>query len=273
MNDFHRRLISKAAWPFLHKLRTATTVASTSFVDLPYDVDLVESVFVTVSSTRYNPKPAPNRAFWDRLHYSSYNSDIPEYWYVYNGQIGLWPEPSSSSNVISINAQVRAVDLNIADYTTGNIDIITNGSGAVTGAGSPAWTTPMAGRWLRVTNSDVAASSGDGHWYEITSIDSATTLTLARDYGGTSLTTGATAAYTMGMMPLLPEAYHDLPELYGAFRYWTKEKDNTRASTFKALLNEGMTDLMTSYGMNDLSMVVDDGRDDFIINPNLTVTL
>src|SRR3990167_5567570 len=70
INDYHRRLLSKADWPFLHRLRTATTVASTTFVDMPYDVDQVESVFVTVSSTRYSPKPAPSREFWDDLHYS-----------------------------------------------------------------------------------------------------------------------------------------------------------------------------------------------------------
>src|SRR3990167_9150868 len=86
MNDYHRRLLAKADWPFLHRLRTATTVASTTFVNLPYDIDQVESVFVTVSDTRHTPKPAPSREFWDQLHYNTYNSDIPEYLFVYNGQ-------------------------------------------------------------------------------------------------------------------------------------------------------------------------------------------
>lgn len=273
MNDFHRRLLAKASWPFLHRLRTATTEASTTFVDLPYDVDQIESLFVTVSSTRYNPKPAPSRSFWDKLHYSTYTSDTPEYWFVYNGQIGLWPAPSSAGNIISMNAKIRAVDLNIADYTTGNIDIVTSGDETVTGAGVPAWTSPMAGRWLRITHSDTASSSGDGQWYEISSITDATNLELVRKYGGTSLTTGASGVYTIGMMPLLPEAYHELPEMYGAYRYWSKEQDTTRANSFKAMLDEGMSDLFKTYSVNDLSMVVDDGEDAFIINPNLTVTL
>ena len=29
-NDFHRRLLSKADWPFLHRTRTLTTVAPSS---------------------------------------------------------------------------------------------------------------------------------------------------------------------------------------------------------------------------------------------------
>jgi len=274
MNDFHRRLLARKDWPFLHRLRTATTEASTTFVDLPYDVDQVESIFVTVGSTRYNPKPAPTRRFWDELHYSSHNSDTPEWWFVYNGQIGLWPQPSTAGSVMSLNCKIRAVDLSIADYVTGNIDIVTNGDETVTGASSPAWTSPMAGRWLRITHSNTAASSGDGVWYEIGSITDSTNLELVRKYGGTSLTTGAAGAYTIGMMPLLPEAFHDLPEIYGAFRYWMKEKDTERASGFKALLNEGLADLGTTYSVNDLSMVVDEGiYDDFIINPNLTVNL
>src|SRR5574343_12574 len=86
MNSYHRRLLAKADWPFLKRLRTATTEASTTFVNLPYDVDQVESVFVTVGTTRYNPQPAPSRKFWDDLHYSVQTSDTPQYWFVYNGQ-------------------------------------------------------------------------------------------------------------------------------------------------------------------------------------------
>ena len=60
--------------------------------------------------------------------------------------------------------------------------------------------------------------------------------------------------------------------LYGAFRYWLKEKDE-RAVGFKELLFDGINELFKSYGVNDLSMVIDDGEDDFFINPNLSITL
>lgn len=270
MNDFHRRLLSKADWPFLHRLRTATTQASITFVPLPYDTDLVESVFVTVDSRRYSPKPAPSRKFWDELHLTDYTSDIPEYWYVYDQEIGIWPKPATAGNVISLNCKVRAVDLNVADYTTGTITTATNADQTIVGD-STVWTSPMVGRWLRITADD-GTDSGDGTWYEISSVTNNTNLELVRNYGGTSISAGS-QAYKIGMMPLLPEAYHDLPEIYAAYRYWTKEKDSERASTFKSLLNEGVGDLFTSYGFNDLSMVVQDGRDDEIINPNLTITL
>ena len=269
MNDFHRLLLSKADWPFLHRLRTANTVANTTFVNLPYDVDLVESLFVTVGTTRYTPKPAPNRDFWDQLHYSVQTSDTPEWWFVYNGQIGLWPRPATSSNVISLNCKIRVTDLNIADYTAGTIVTATSGDETVVGS-STTWTAPMAGRWIRITNSDTA-NTGDGLWYEISSITNTTNLETVRKYGGTSIVAGS-SAYTIGMMPLLPEAYHFLPEAYGAFRYWSKEKDG-RATTFKDMVTEGVSDLSKSYGFGNLSMVLDDGEDSPLINPNLVISL
>ena len=74
-------------------------------------------------------------------------------------------------------------------------------------------------------------------------------------------------------MPLLPEAFHDLPELYAAWRYWGKEKDTERATSFKDLLIGGQSELFKAYGISDLSMVVDDGEEEGILNPNLTISL
>lgn len=268
MNQFYRKLLSKVDWPFLHRLRTATTVASTTFVPLAYDVDLVESVFVTVGGTRYNPKPAPNREFWDKLHYNTYTSDIPQYWFVFDGQLGLWPQSASSSNTISMNCKIRVIDLNIADITSTTITTLANGSQSLTVSGG--LTTQMAGFWIRPTFS-TTTNTGDGQWYELSSVTNATTATLVRKYGGTSISAGS-AACTIGQIPILPEAFQHLPATYGAYRYWLKEKDD-RANNFKEMLLEDVGEMFTSYGFNNLSMVLDDGREAFILNPNLTISL
>lgn len=358
MNDFHRRLLAKADWPFLHRPRLLTSVApsstftavagtdvctavsaviqtatgtpvklettsalpaglsedtlyymvyqsattfklatslanayagtviditdtgtgthtvlvQTDFQPLPYDVDQVESVSLQVASTTYSPTPSPSRQHWDELHYNVQTSNSPQNWFVENGQIAVWPRQSTAGNIITLNSKIRVQDLNVADYTTGTVDIVTNGSILVTGSGT-SWTAAMVGRYIRITHSNTAASSGDGLWYEITSVPSSTTLTLARPYGGRSLTTGAAAAYIIGQMPLLPEAFHDIPEIYGAFRYWTKEDNEKRAKAFRDMLEDGITTLFKTYGLNDLSMVIDDGESHTLLNPNLTVTL
>lgn len=358
MNDYHRRLLAKADWPFLHRPRTITTFAPSStftvvagtdvgtaastiltltgtevtfsstttlpaglaasttyyliyqsattfkvasslanayagtaiditdtgtgthtvnvqeiYQPLPYDVDLVESVSVKVSTTIYTPRPAPNRKFFDELRSGAdYKSDAPEFWFIQDGRIAFFPRFSTSGYVATLQSKIRVPDLNVANYTTGTVDIITNGSPKVTGS-STVWTTPMVGRWIRVTHSDTAASSGDGEWYRIAAVESSTILYLDRPYGGRSLTTGAGAAYIIGMMPLLPEAFHDLPEIYGVYRYWAKEKDD-RAAAFKEMLSDGVSTLFTTYGFNDLSMILEDGYDeDHISNPNLNISL
>ena len=356
MNDFHRRVLAKSDWPFLHRLRTITTVASlaTFTVDagtdiatagdgiltetgtlvrftttttlpaglslatdyyliyqsattfkiasslanalagtainitdtgtgvhtvtvqtrmqaLPYDIDLVESVYVIVGGTRYNPTPIASREEWDNLNYSDQRGNIPVKWFVFDGKIGFYPRFSDDGYQAYINGKIRVTDLAVADYTTGTIDIITNGSTKVTGA-STVWTKSMVGRWIRVTHTNTDASSGDGEFYEIAAVESSTILYLVRPYGGRSLTTGAGAAYKIGQMPLLPEAFHDLPEYFASYRYWAKEKDE-RKEDFKELLKTGVDELGLAYGVNDLSMVIDSGEQRQMTNPNLMITL
>ena len=357
MNDFHRVLLTRADWPFLHRLRTLRTYASSSAftavaatdvitaasnilvetglevyvsssttlpaglsastsyymifqsattfklatslanalagtaIDitdtgtgthtvtvktwtqpLPFDCDLVESVSIRAGGNLYSPHPAPSQRFWDQLNYSDVTNDVPVFWFVNNGRIGFYPRPATAGNLITLNCRIRVPDLNVVDYTSGTVDIVTNGSTKVTGA-TTTWTTPMVGRWLRITHSDTAASSGDGEWYEIAAVESSTVLYLVRPYGGRSLTTGAAAAYTIGQMPSLPEAFHHLPERYAAQKYWEKESDPERAANFKSEVRDGLDLLFNAYGINDLSMILDSGDRTFPINPNLTIRL
>lgn len=254
---------------------TVSVSTASIFQPLPYDVDQVESVYVTVSGTRHNPIPAPSRKFWDELHYTTSDSDTPEYWFVHEGMLGLWPRPSNDDNIISINARIRIPDLNIADFTTGNIDIVTNGSVSVTGAGTPSWTTPMAGRWLRVTHSSTAASSGDHVWYEINSVPSSTTLTLFRPYGGRSLTTGASAAYIIGQMAPYPDGYHELPVYDALSKYYNSVNPDPKKSTmYFGMFKELMAQLEKNWSAPVGSMVLDeDNGGSSLINPNLVIKL
>ena len=41
---------ARSNWPFLERLRTLTTIASTQFYNLPYDCDQVREIAVIVSS-------------------------------------------------------------------------------------------------------------------------------------------------------------------------------------------------------------------------------
>jgi hypothetical protein len=278
-NDDYRALCALHDWPWLERLRTLTTVASTANYVLPYDCDQVREVAVIVSSYRYTPKPVPDQKFWDQLNQSSYTSDTPEYYRIFNGQLYLWPTPASSGNTINITQKTRVIDLSIADYTTGTIVTATNGLATIVGSAT-SWTSQMVGRYIRITHSNTA-NTGDGLWYEIAGVTDTTHLTLTRNYGGTSIATG-TAAYTIGQMPLLPEAFQDLPWLYAAGQYWIKESDN-RGPDFLTLHGNIGAGSVPSTGKVALlekawssattNLVIDDGEDNIMLNPNLTINL
>lgn len=270
-NNLYRHICAMKDWPFLEKLRTVTTTASTQFTTLPYDCDQVREISVIpVSQTiRYTPQLSPSKKHWDELNLVTFTSDIPQWYFIYQGQVGLWPTPASTGNTIYVNQKTRVIDLSIADYTSGTITAVTNGATTVTGSGT-TWTAQMVGRYIQIAYSNTA-NTGDGIWYEISAVASATSLTLTRAYGSTSIAAGG-AAYIIGQMPLLPEAFHDTPWKGAAAQYWKKEVDE-RGETFQKDYDIDIKDLIRTYSSATTDMVIDNGEDFNIINPNLTVRL
>jgi len=282
-NDDYRALCAMRDWPWIERLRTLSTIASTQAYNLPYDCDQVRGIAVIISSKRYVAKPSPSQSHWDRLNSVSVSSDIPEWFRVFNGQLQLWPTPVTASNTINVTQKTRVIDLNVADYTTGTITTVATTAGVTTVTGtSVVWSASMVGRWIRITNTDAAPTLvGDGLWYEIASVPTSTTLTLTRAYGGTALA-AATAAYTIGQMPLLPEAFHDMPWIWAAGTYWQKENDTRGASLLEqhgiigsgSIPSTGRVKLLeATWSTPTTDLVIDDGGEDTIINPNLIISI
>jgi len=257
MNQAEKRILSSKPWPFLEKQYTVNTDSTAQFVSIPMYVDRAESVYVTIGSQRYAPLECPSRQLWDMLNQTTYTSDIPEYFFIYDGKIGLYPAPASSGNVITVNGKLLAKDLSIADYTTGTVSAVTNGATTVTGSGT-TWTSQMAGRWLRITDSDTA-NTGDGHWYQILSVASTTSLTLVRAYAGTTITAGA-ADYVIAQCSLLPEAYHLLP-VYEALKiYFTSvDPETDRGDRYGNEAEKMLSQLSADHGSKSQSVIIDEG--------------
>jgi len=76
----------------------------------------------------------------------------------------------------------------------------------------------MVGRWIRITQT-TAANGGDNAWYQIGYYYSATSIGLKTEYQGSAISAG-TAAYTIGQVSLLPEAYQMAPIYRAAALYW-----------------------------------------------------
>src|SRR3990167_4086552 len=250
--------------------QSGTHTIKTQIYVLPPYTRKPKSVYVTVGSYRYVPKEVSTRDEWDRLNEVVTYSDIATHYFVSDGTLQLYPHPSSADSVVTINARRIFKDLNIADYTTGTVDVITNGSVAVTGS-STVWTSPMTERWLRVTHSNTATASGDGVWYEIATRTSDTAIVLKRPYGGASLTTGAAAVYIIGEVGLLPENHQMLPIYQALEHYFTSVDPNTaKATLYKGLFKEGYAQMVRDYG-STRSVVL--GQESDIINPNLLLSL
>jgi hypothetical protein len=267
----NRRLLGKRNWTFLEKPKTITLVASTQFYQLAINIKKIKSCYVTIGTNRYEPKECTTREMWDRLNQSAFTSDIPEYYFVFDGQIGLWPTPASSSNVLTIIVTLQHKKLSIADYTTGNILTAANASPSIVGTGT-SWALSMAGRYLEITESDTA-NKGDGEIYEISAAPTATTITLVKNYNGTAITAGA-AAYIIGQCSIIPESYRDVPILGAIVLYYKTIKPETDlAQAFKDEYLDRFNEMVVDYGQKSTSPVLDDGGIDDLINPNLTLTL
>jgi len=213
-----------------------------------------------VGNIRYTLTETPNRQFWDSINFVPYTSDIPQFYYIFNKQLYIFPTPASSANVITLVYKCRIRDLSQADYTAGNVTVTTLTS-AITGSGT-SWTSDMVGRWISITQPD-----GDGQWYEIATVPTATSLTLVNQYQGATISVAK--PYTIGEMSLVPEDYQDL-SLYRALEiyYTSRVPDPTRAQTYAKMWDDGRDALDEEFGSKSWSVAITPA-DQEVNNPNL----
>lgn len=243
LNEGDRKVITSKPWGFREKAVTKSTIASQQFYYIGNG--RVRNVTVTIGSTRYTPTEIKTREDWDYLNQSTSLSNTPEYYFVGDGRIGFYPTPSSAtSNAITANLLQGHKDLSIADYTTGTIT--TTSGTTITGSGT-TWTAQMACRWIQITPSDTA-NTGDGEWYEISSVTSSTVLELVSPYLGTAIIAGS-SAYTIGQTSIIPSDFQIISVHYALeqyFSYIQPEKD--RAQLAKDNFAEGLKALQSEYG-------------------------
>lgn len=225
-NDSRRTVasINGGKWPWLEIEEEVDTVANQEYVEIPNKIRRVVSVRQENGSSNvvvYLPKLIFDPTKWDLIIASKLGtSDVPYFVYQREERLYIQPIPSGV-NTIKIRGRIDIRDVNIIDYSTGTIVSIANGATTVTGTGT-SWTASMAGRWIRITESDTI-NKGDGYWYEISSVTSGTILELKKPYQGTSISAGS-AAYTLGQITYEPEAYQMAP-IYRATAQWLQIND------------------------------------------------
>lgn len=256
---------------------TATPAISTVGVQdysIPANISKIKDDTINVGQLKYTPQEVFTRRDWDFVNFLPYTSDIPQWYFIYNGKLSIFPIPSTTGNVLSFNYKTRVPDLSYADYSTGTIASagMVVGSTSVTGL-STLWITGVN---LFPANTDITFQNlfiradpphGDGIWYSINSFQSDTTLTLNNPVINAPNITSATT-YTIGQMPLLSEDFHDMI-VYGSLQtYFSTIVDNpAKYKQFKQLYDQRL-ELLAEYA-GTKSVQVDLGQQIDQINSNL----
>jgi len=188
---------------------STATIGGVQFYPMPPNYSKLKDITITVGVLKWTLTEIRTREEWDNLNVFPYYASIPSKFFIYpggdkGGQIGIWPIPSTTGNVITFNYKFRVPDLSIADYSTGTASV-TQGSMAVTGSGTtwtPTTNPQLESRWIQFPQ-----PTGDALWYQIQSVNSTTSLTLYQPYQGITVATGN---YTIGQMPLIAEDFQDM---------------------------------------------------------------
>ncbi len=252
-NDSRRAFagISGGKWPWLEIEETALTVAGQEYVEIPNHIRRVitarQQNGVLPGDVIYPLRLIFDQQRWDAILAALLGqSDVPFFAYQRNNRLYIQPRPSTDGLSVIMRGRLKLRDVTIDDYTTGGILTATTASTAIVGEGT-AWTASMAGRYIRITDTD-AADGGDEYWYEIASVADATHITLTKNYQGTSITSG-TAAYTIGQITYEPETYQMAPIYRALAQYWDFKEDMTLSQRYWRLYDGGVeAGLSKEYG-------------------------
>lgn len=241
---------------------TAITTGGLQFYPLPPNYSKMKTVTINVGQLKWTPTEIFTREDWDNLNVFPYNSDIPVNFFIYDNQVGIWPIPSTTGNVISFNYKMRVPDLSIADYSVGTASV-TTGTTAVTGA-TTVWTPTtnfaLESRWIQFPQ-----TAGDNLWYQIASVDSTTALTLMNNYQGITIAAGN---YTVGQMPLIAEDFHDMLVWKALQQYFSSIGDNPeKAKEYGELYNDRLQLFEEFAGRKTIQVNL--RTDTYPKNPNL----
>lgn len=259
--------------PLLAAATDEITTVGVQAYPIPANISKIINDTINVGQLKYQPAPVMTRAEWDMINFLPYTSDIPNYYFIYNGKLEIFPIPSTTGNVISFNYKTRVADLSFADYSTGNIAVggAVAGQTQVTGSAT-SWST--TGGYPTLTDIlyynlqlKINPPFGDGIFYPIRQFASDTVLNLQLPIvNAPKIITGTT--YTIGQVPLLQEDFHDML-VYGALKVYFSSivKDKEKFQEFNALYQERL-ELLEAYA-GTKSVNVDLESEPSYPNPNL----
>ena len=107
VNDSLRYLTTRYFWN--EESVSFNTQQGVQFYNLPAQLKKLINVTVLIGNVLWQPKECSSRQFWDALNVIQFQQEFPYYYFIWDGQIGIWPTPTNSTDTITINYKSRIV--------------------------------------------------------------------------------------------------------------------------------------------------------------------
>lgn len=244
--------------PLTASATSSITLGGQQYYPFPPNYSKLKSVTITIGNLKWTLDEVYTTEEWNQLNVFPYYADIPKNFFIYpggdkSGQIGIWPIPSTTNNIITFSYKYRVPDLSLLDYTTPGTLSVTTKTNAVTGSGTSFTATTNVqneSRWIQF-----AQPNGDNLWYQIASIPSTTSILLYQPYQGITITNTTAGTYTIGQMPLLMEDFQDMLVWKALTYYFSSIVDNkTKYEEYKQLYDEKLALLEQYAGSNTVNV-------------------
>lgn len=230
------------------------TIGGVQFYPFPPNYSKLKDLTITVGVLKWTLTEVRTREEWDNLNVFPYYASIPSKFFIYpggdkGGQVGIWPIPSTTGNVLTYNYKFRVPDLSIADYSTGTV-AVSSGSTAIVGSGTtwtPTTNAQLESRWIQISQ-----TKGDNLWYQVQSVNSTTSITLYQPYQGITVSGGS---YTLGQMPLIAEDFQDMLIWKSLAHYYSSIVDNKdKRAEYEDTYNKKLETLKEYSGSNTVNV-------------------
>lgn len=210
--------------PWSRIARKANTVASQQDYQLPKSVLRVMGVEYKYGDSYFPLIEVGGEQNFSRLNaVPSATIGIPRFWFPKGKNVvSIYPTPSEAvTEGIRVYYEPKQTRMESDDYITGTVTV-TQGDATITHSAA-GFTEAMVGRYFYVTDGT------HGEEYQIVSYTDSSTLELENVYEGSS---GSGKTFLIGVVPDIPDEYHDSLIDYCIGRFYKRQKDVVTAKAF-----------------------------------------
>lgn len=236
-NIGYRRAMRYFGRQFEERTKTTTTVAGQQYYQLPVDYTFAKSLKTLVGTYQYPTEEVKGQKEWDDLNRSTNisNTRPTKHFIRLNAgiggdEIGFWPTPSASGNLITFVFETVPANVGQAAFTstTGSLTATSNLLNDTSGTFTPS----LVGRYFFAD-----PPTGDGQYYKVSQYISSTQVGLQNYYEGPTF---ANASYSICDLFGLAEEAQMIPVYYAMWHFYLMRQNPGLAKDYELMHNDEM---------------------------------